>query len=81
MGLHISVHDPLAVTEVKSLHKVSQSLCPLDNLADSYLEELIDVVSNIVVHKLWIQTPKVRVVDILEYQRRCSALAVPHHIQ
>ena len=54
MGLHISVHDSLAVTEVKSLPRFSQSSGPLDGLANPYLEELIDVVPNIVVHKLWI---------------------------
>ncbi len=47
----------------------------------NYLEELEDVVPHIEVHKLRVQTPEVRIVDVLEYQRRCFALTVPHHVQ
>ena len=46
----------------------------------SYLEKLVDIESHIVIDEFRVQTPKVGVVDVLEYQGRCLALAIPHHI-
>ena len=45
------------------------------------LEQLEDIIAHIVIDEPRIQRPEIGIVDILEDQRRCLALAVPHHIQ
>ena len=45
------------------------------------LQKLEDVISHVVVHEFWVETSKVRIVDILEDQGRRLALAVPDDIQ
>lgn len=80
--LYVSVHYAFTVTEVQSLAKLVSHLkpeCPL--AACAYLEQFKYVVSHIVVHKFWVQTSKVRIVDIFEYQGRRLALAISHNIQ
>lgn len=39
------------------------------------LEQLVDVVPDIVIHELGIESPKICIVDVLEYERRCFALS------
>lgn len=38
------------------------------------LQQLIDVISNVVVLELGVQTPEIGVVDIFKYQRGCFTL-------
>ena len=47
----------------------------------THLQKLEDVIPHVVINEFWIQTPEVRIVDILEYQRRRLALTVPDDIQ
>lgn len=45
------------------------------------LEKLVDVEPYIIINKSRVQCAEVCVVDILEYQAGCLALAVPHNIE
>jgi hypothetical protein len=73
MGLDISVHYALAVTEIQSLDMFSNSpSCPLFRKA--YLQELVDIIPNIIVDELGIETPEIGIVYVLENEGRRFAL-------
>ncbi len=52
------------------------STTPAKILVKHYLQELIDVVSNIVIDKFGVEGSEICVVDVFEDQGRCFAL---HH--
>lgn len=80
MWFNVSVHDAFAVTEIQRLSLVSEALS-VDTSQETHLQQFIDVVSHIKIIELGIQTPKIRVIDILKNQARRLALAIPHDIQ
>ena len=66
MRFNVTVHYTLTVAEVQSL---TLPLTPFQSsTAITYLKELQDIEADIVVHKLGVQTSKIRVVDIFEDQ-------------
>lgn len=80
--LYISVHYAFAVTEVESLMTfVSHYSLMVHWQPRAYLEQLKYVVSHIVIHKFWVETSKVRIVDVFKYEGRGLALAISHDIQ
>ena len=80
--LYISMHYAFAVTEVQGLTSLlADPIITACFQPCTYLEQLKDVVSHIVVHEFGIQASEVRIVDALEYQRRRLALAISHDVQ
>jgi len=73
MRLHISVHNALAVAEVKCLHTISSY--PHNQYKPfPYLQELKYVISDIVVDEFWVERSEICVIDVFEDKGGCFAL-------
>ena len=82
VGLHISMHYALAVTEIQSLRRLVSFSKPNFQFPHStYLEQLKYVVSDIHIHEFRVETSKVRIVDILKNEGWRLALIVSDNIQ
>lgn len=65
--LYIAVHDSFAVAEVQGLQSQLENRFANCSSRSADLEQFKNVIPNVIVHKLRIETSKVRIVDVLEY--------------
>ena len=66
VGLDVSVHDSFAVAVIQCLHKMDLDVFPVIMYTMYYLQEFVDIVSNIVIDEFWVKASEVGVIDVFE---------------